>query len=222
VWNRSRGLLIFDLDGTLFNSETVTIPAVRSCFEQRGIPVPPDEVIFDFFGRPAGEFHDWVRSMTSADSASELVTAVSSKELEMIPVTGKLYPGVREILAELRVSVDSMAICSNGTEEYVPHVLAVHGIRDYFDAVSYKGDSKDDKPQMVYKLLEQFSICPAVVIGDRRDDIEAAHRNGLKAVAAEYGYGTLEEITSADAIAASPSDLPGIILPFLIGSRGQE
>ncbi len=210
-----RGLLVFDLDGTLFHTETVTVPAVKRCFEERGIPVPPDEEIFTFFGRPTREFHDWIRSMSSAEIVGELVSSVSGRELEMISVTGALYPGVREALAELSKSVAGMAICSNGMGTYVRRVLAVHGIGKYFDAIRCRGDSQDDKPRMVSRLLEQFGGGPAVVIGDRGDDIEAAHRNGLKAVAAAYGYGSADEISPADALARSPSDLPGIVLRFL-------
>jgi phosphoglycolate phosphatase-like HAD superfamily hydrolase len=47
-----------------------------------------------------------------------------------------------------------------------------------------------------------------VVIGDREDDIRAAHDNGLKGVGASYGYGRDGELAEADALASSASELP--------------
>jgi phosphoglycolate phosphatase len=51
------------------------------------------------------------------------------------------------------------------------------------------------------------------MVGDRSHDIAGAHANGVRAIGALWGYGSREELTSAaaDALAASPSDLPGLI-----------
>jgi phosphoglycolate phosphatase-like HAD superfamily hydrolase len=49
------------------------------------------------------------------------------------------------------------------------------------------------------------------VIGDRLADIEAAHENGLRAIAADYGYGTDAEIASADRVAQSVLDIPRLV-----------
>ncbi len=68
---------------------------------------------------------------------------------------------------------------------------------------------------MVRELLSKLEGRPAVVVGDRRTDIEAAHRNGLTAVAAMYGYGSEEELMGAEAAAASPSDIPDLIRALL-------
>ena len=38
-------ILIFDLDGTLFHTETVTVPAARTAFATHGLEPPPDAEI---------------------------------------------------------------------------------------------------------------------------------------------------------------------------------
>jgi len=209
------GFLIFDLDGTLFRTETVTIPAVQHCFQELGMPVPPADEICSFFGKPTREFHDWVRSISDVKNDSDLVDSISRTELELISVTGELYPGIPEVLTTLRKSVEKMAICSNGTGEYVPRVLREHCIIDFFDAVSYRGDSGHDKPFMVRELLEITPGPPAIVIGDRRDDIEAAHENAIGSIAAGYGYGKVDELKYADAVADKPGDLT-FLVPCLL------
>jgi phosphoglycolate phosphatase-like HAD superfamily hydrolase len=209
------GLLIFDLDGTLFQTETVTIPAVRQSFWAQGLPVPTTEEICSFFGKPGSEFHAWLASRCPQDKTSELMAAIDRTELELISQTGELYPQIQEVLATLRASVGQMAVCSNGPQTYVERVLAVHGLRLFFDAVKYRRSDQDTKPGMIRELLEHLASRPAIVIGDRRDDIEAAHQNGLKVISATYGYGWVEELGSADAAASSPSELPRLVRTLL-------
>lgn len=169
----TRGLLIFDLDGTLFRTELVTVPAVAKSFQAHGLAVPPDEAICSFFGRPAPEFHAWVRSLCPSEVGSEVIAAIDGNEMALISQAGELYPGVREALEELRTSVGHMALCSNGRHAYVSRVLAVHGLAPFFAVVRHRVSAQDNKLSMVRELLGRLKSRPALVIGDRSDDIEA-------------------------------------------------
>ena len=54
----------------------------------------------------------------------------------------------------------------------------------------------------------------AVMIGDRRHDVDAARHHGLPVVAVAWGFGTREELAAAapDALAATPEDLVRLLL----------
>jgi phosphoglycolate phosphatase-like HAD superfamily hydrolase len=54
------GLLIFDLDGTLFRTDSVTVPAVQTSFADHGLPVPPRETILPLIGTPGDDLRPWV------------------------------------------------------------------------------------------------------------------------------------------------------------------
>ncbi len=125
----------------------------------------------------------------------------------MISQAGQLYPGIMEVLARLRASGHQMAICSNGTRAYVERVVEAHELGQFFDVIRYRASGDDGKPGMVHELLGRMAARPGIVIGDRADDVEAAHQNGLAAIASAYGYGAAEELESADRIARSPGDL---------------
>jgi phosphoglycolate phosphatase-like HAD superfamily hydrolase len=211
----NRGLLIFDLDGTLFQAETVTVPAVQQSFQDQGLPIPGQEKICSFFGKPTSEFHTWLHSRCPQEKAAELIATVDSREVALISETGELYPRVLEILATLQALVSQMANCSNGPQDYVERVIGVHGLEPFFEKVRYRQFDQDSKPLMVCELLEQLKSRPAIVIGDRQDDVEAAHQNGLLAIAASYGYGAAEELKAADAAAACPSELPNLVRVLL-------
>jgi len=205
------GLLILDLDGTLFRTETVTLPAVQRSFEAFGLPVPPDDAVLFFVGRPVSAFHAWLRGQCSPEQAGALIAAVDCTELALIPETGQLFPGVRETLEALRVTVGQMAICTNGPRAYVERVVSTQDLATFFDAVRYRQSPADSKPRMVRELLGRLPARPALVIGDRGDDVQAAHENGLPAVAATYGYGTADELAQADAVSASVYALPDLV-----------
>jgi len=53
----------------------------------------------------------------------------------------------------------------------------------------------------------------AVMIGDRHFDIEGARANGVRAIGVGWGFGSHEELreAGADAIAATPAELPGLL-----------
>ncbi len=214
-----RGLLIFDLDGTLFRAETVTVPAVQRSFQEQGLPIPAPEKICSFFGKPNSECYAWFGSRCPQEKTAELIAAIDSRELALISETGELYPRVLEILATLQTLVGQMAMCTNGPQNYVERVIGVHGLEPFFEAVRYRQFDQDSKPLMARELLERLESRPAIVIGDRQDDIEAAHQNGQLAIAASYGYGAAEELKAADAAAASPSDLPDLVRSLLARGR---
>jgi len=217
-----RGLVIFDLDGTLFRAEAVTVPAVIRSFQARGLTPPPESKIRRFIGRPTREFHAWLDEVSPPGVGAEIARDVDRMEIELVPEAGGLFPGVHEALGALRKFVARMAVCTNGPRPYVEAVIGAYDLAPYFDAVRFLRQDGDDKIGMVRELLERFRERPGVVVGDRADDIEAAHRNGLAAVAVSYGLGEAAELAAADAIADSPARLPGLVSKLMARGRGTD
>jgi beta-phosphoglucomutase-like phosphatase (HAD superfamily) len=87
--------LIFDLDGTLFRTDTVSIPAAVSAAPR--VLVARDETIIDFF---AGRFRT---SAPLTDVPGDGAGAHPwTSELQLVRERGQLYPGVHETLTALR------------------------------------------------------------------------------------------------------------------------
>lgn len=202
-----RGLVIFDLDGTLLETARALVPAVEGAFGRLGLDPPAGEEICSFIGKPGSDFRTWIRRRSPAASADELLAIIDELELRFVCERAALYPGVREMLSELRESAEHLAICSNGSDPYVDTVLAAHDIAHFFDRVRHRMVPEDTKPLMVRGLLAQLGGRPAVVVGDRGEDVEAARENGLHAIAASYGYGSPGELDGATAVVASASEL---------------
>ena len=207
----SSGLVIFDIDGTLFQAQRVTIPAVQRTLAKHGLAVPNDKEIASFFGRPVEEYHTWLTEFCPRDKMDAIVAETDALELALIRDEGALYDGVPEALATLKDTGYTLASCSNGPVDYVGAVLDGHGLRPYFEIAICKGMGYAGKHAMVGDLLERLAQRPAFVVGDREDDIAAAHAHGAKAVAAAYGFGGDTEWKEADARAESPADIPKMI-----------
>jgi phosphoglycolate phosphatase-like HAD superfamily hydrolase len=218
-------ILIFDLDGTLFHTETVTVPAARTAFAMHGLEPPPDAEICAFIGRTSAEYNAWLRTLCPPPVAEALIKTAAERELELIGERGRLYPGVAEALRDLRGQAATLALCSNGSGRYVEAVLVTHEIDDLFDEVRFRRPGDVSKAQMVGELVARFrrNVHQAgIVVGDRHDDIEAARLNGLLAVGCAYGYGTEDELEAADAVAKDAVEMAAAVQRLLAerGARG--
>jgi phosphoglycolate phosphatase-like HAD superfamily hydrolase len=204
-------LIIFDIDGTLLQTDLVTVPAVQRTFAAHGLPQPDAETICSYFGRPVEEYLAWLASLCPPGHAAEIIAATNRLELELIGREGRLYPGAGEALAALKRDGHVLAICSNGPEDYVSEFLDAHGVRGFFDLVRTRGIKYDNKDAMVRAILGETTARPAIVVGDRHDDILAAHQNGGVAIATTYGFGSPAELRDADVPVYSPAEIPAAV-----------
>lgn len=208
-------VLVFDLDGTLFQTALVTVPAVQDSFRDAGLVVPDVAVILDFIGKPMSELTTWVHTVCGDRDGQQIMRRIDQRELELAESVGQLFPGVTEVLEGLKGEYRALALCTNGGPEYVNRIIDSQGIRPFFDMVRCRNDETDSKPMMVAEILRNLDSAAGVVTGDRREDVEAAHRNSLLAVGAGYGYGSDDELRCADAIAADPGAIPELIAQVL-------
>lgn len=217
----TQALLVFDVDGTLLQTHTVTVPAVQRTFAAFGLAPPAADAICSFFGRSVNDYETWLKSLCPPDIAEHVLAQTNALELDCLVREGRLYAGVPEMLETLSQEGHTLAICSNGPESYVQTFLSAHALAHRFSAVYARGNRYSGKTEMVGLILRSFVNRPLVCIGDRHDDIDAAHAWGGYAVAAAYGYGGAGERSHADATATEVRDIPGRINQ-LIGRRRIE
>ncbi|WP_339060662.1 HAD-IA family hydrolase [Tepidibacillus marianensis] len=112
---------------------------------------------------------------------------------------GSLYPNVKETLESLKDQGYALFIASNGLESYVKGLTEVLRIDHLFTAIYTAGGYQThSKVDLVAKLLKDFKVISAVMVGDRSSDIEAGKTNGLTTVACDFGFATEEELKGAD------------------------
>lgn len=211
-------LIVFDVDGTLFEADRVTPEAVRRVFSRHGLPDPGLDAVRRYLGRPVDEYEAWVMSLCPPDRAWQVLEETNTAELELIETAGRLYPGVPEMLASLQAAGHVMAVCSNGPERYVARFLDAHGVRPFMAAVQARDTRAVTKTDMAAELLARYPQCrPAFFVGDREDDMTAARANGMIPVGVAYGgFGAEHELVGAAHRLRDPRDLPALVDAYLM------
>lgn len=204
-------LLIFDLDGTLYRTESSFVRTMRRVYEAHGIAHPGDAAILGMVGETLASFLDWLGSQGFAGPSEDLQEEIGRIELEAIRDHGALYEQVPETLRDLRRAGALLTLCTNGDRRYVDAVLARGGIAHMFSRLSTLEAGGRSKKERVGDLLRAYPGRAGIVVGDRYHDVEAARHNGCPVIGAAYGSARDGELAAADARIRSFAELPAAI-----------
>ncbi len=208
---RTDRLLIFDLDGTLYDTRTSFVPTMRAVYGECGLPYPGDRVVLGFVGEPYPVFLDWLIGQGLPGDRDALGRRISEIELASIRERGELFPDVRGTLTALRDGGYAVSLCTNGDMIYAEAVLSATGVLHLFDELQTNETEGHTKAELVQELLRRVPHDRAFMIGDRYHDVQAGRANGCTVIGATYGYGPAEELEAADRLIDSFSDLPRVL-----------
>ncbi|MBS7262321.1 MAG: HAD hydrolase-like protein [Eubacteriales bacterium] len=212
--------VLFDLDGTLTDSGPGVINAVGYAIEKLGLPyLPPEERAY-FVGPPLLKAFEEKLGL-SGETAQEAVRLFREYYVPTGVYENALYPGVADMLARLRAADRRLMVCSAKPQFLAEKVLEHFGIGSYFEIVAAAALNGEytQKNAIIRRLFEQNRIGPAVLVGDRRFDCEAARHAGILAAAVTWGYAAPGELAAAgpDYTVDSPAQLTDLIL---LGGKG--
>lgn len=213
--------LIFDLDGTLTDSKPGIVGCLRKVIDARNLG---DQGSLDRFVGPPVE--EWTVELLPHANEEER-GALARDYRRCYDLEGwknnSVYAGVREMLTTLRNDGYPLFVCTSKHHKFALRILDLFELTPLFvavygDKLEYASHRKADLFAM---LLRENSVDreSAWMIGDRIFDIQAAHANQVRCLAAGWGYGSPEECAPADAVAATPADVPALVAP---GKRGND
>lgn len=186
-------LLIFDLDGTLIDSQLDLANSVNAARAQMGLPALSLELIQSYVGNGAPVL---IRRAMGPDAPEALVAETLERFLQhyrahMLDHTA-LYPGVRETLDHLRDAGKAMAILTNKPIINTVGIIEGLGLSGHFFRL-YGGNSFDQKkpdPIGIHTLMAERNTTAdrTVMIGDSAVDIRTARNAGVTACGVTYGF----------------------------------
>ncbi|MDE3064631.1 MAG: HAD hydrolase-like protein [Acidobacteriota bacterium] len=209
-WASSPGVVVFDLDGTVADSQEGILACLHETLALYGRRAE-DHELRALIGPPLDESF---RQLGFAEGELVEVVDVYRHAYDRVGVAlAHPYDGVIEVLRALRERGVTLALATAKRVDFAERMLEDFGVRDLFAAVA--GATVDDrlttKEEIVAEVrwLVDAVAGPAWMVGDRRHDVEAAATHGLVAVGALWGYGSLEELRSAGAqwLVAHPVEL---------------
>ncbi|MGG1519654.1 HAD family hydrolase [Paenibacillus oryzisoli] len=186
--------MLFDLDGTLFQTETLLLPAYHATFDAlraRGLyegATPPEERILGALGMLLEQIWERVMPESPQEVREEADRLLIHYQMEGLKDgRGVLYEGVSDTLRTLHGQGIRLFVASNGLEDYVKEVTKAMGISPLFEGLYSAGEYKTkSKVDLVKILLETHGVESAWMVGDRSSDVEAGLRNNLTVVACDY------------------------------------
>lgn len=194
--------LLFDLDGTLTDPFEGITRSVEYALNAFGIEVEDRRVLAPFIGPPLVESLTERYGFTMEDAV-----AAVAKYREYFAVKGlyenELFEGIPELLSDCRKAGYKISMATSKPTHYARIIAEHFDIARYFDAIH--GSSLDGtritKSSVVAEAVAEEHLDPtrALMIGDRRHDVEGAGEHGIRTVGVLYGYGSREEHEAAGA-----------------------
>lgn len=208
--------LLFDLDGTLLDSEPGILGCYRHTFQNLGFPVPPDETLRQFIGPPLTEAFRGLLGEAASAQAAETYRRCYDQQGKF---EANVYAGIEEALRAFSQRY-TLLVATSKRKMFGQQMLEHFGLAPYFKAVYgvLPSNLAEPKAALIGRILHDFGLQPqeAVMIGDREFDLIGAKANGIRTVAALWGYGSQQELEQhqPDALCPTPGDLAGIIASF--------
>ncbi len=209
-------LALFDLDGTLIDSEIGIVTTIEYALGKLGVTAPPRPQLRDWIGPPLRATFPRVLD----GDAARVEQAVAHYRERFDSVGWRehtVYPGIEAVVARLAARGMRLAVVTTKAAPYAARIVenlpfGAHFERTYCPPA---GSARSEKAAMIAQALADFAVAAdaAVMIGDRRFDIEGAKANDVRAIGVRWGFGSSEELQAAgaDAIADVPAQLPALL-----------
>ncbi|WP_430910652.1 HAD-IA family hydrolase [Methylobacterium sp. sgz302541] len=221
-------LVVFDVDGTLVDSQHLIVAAQATAFAEHGMTAPSRSQALSVVGLSLPQaFRRLVGDdgpiATLAESYKRAFNALRLDPANEEP----LFPGMADLLARLHARDDVLlGIATGKSRRGVDHLVAANGWEGWFSTTQTADDapSKPD-PAMLLQAMSETGIAPesTVMIGDTTYDMAMAVGAGAAAIGVAWGYHPPGALYAAGAVtvvetAERLSDLfPGSLDPALPG-----
>lgn len=199
-------IIIFDVDGTLWDSTDVVAKAWTDYLRQKeqiDLTITAGQ-LKTLFGKPLAEIAALVFPEYPENEQLRLIDGCCEAEHALLHITGApLYENLEKALQILSAQYP-LYIVSNSQCGYIELFLEKTGFAKYFQGHLCNGDTGLDKGSNIRQIADQNGLKDPVYVGDTMGDFEACRKAGVPFVLAEYGFG---EVSEPDMRISKPMDL---------------
>lgn len=213
--------LLFDLDGTLLETEPGILASFRHTLQTLGLPPRSDAQLRTHIGPPLKTSWGELVGAELTDRATEIYRQFYDAKGKFM---ARPYGGMLEALAQLSTSY-RLFIATSKRKVFALDMAEHFGLRPYFAEVYglLPENLAEDKAALIARILLEQSLNPqeTLMIGDRLYDLTGAKANGLGSIGVLWGYGSRGELQThhPTALCERPADLPSIISDLALGAK---
>lgn len=201
--------LIFDLDGTLWDSRAAIINIWNETLTTHNLLSKKIQLedMNQYMGLLSDDIIKDVVPGISEEQVRTLLSEIGKRENHVLGTQGGiLYPGVETTLRKLKDSGFNLFIVSNCQNGYIESFLKYHQFDDLF--VDFESYGRTQKPKSVNigSLMAKNQLSPkdSVYVGDTIHDLHASQLNYLPFIFCEYGFGHVDEKEKVSRISQFP------------------
>ena len=211
-------LVIFDLDGTLLNTIGDLVAAGNHTLTQMGFPQHPEDQYKHFVGNGIPKLIERMlppgHDKPTEERAYAMFTEYYAQHKSDLT---KPYPGMPELIRELRANGVICASNSNKAHEFSAELIRQNYGGDITEMIGYgAGFQPKPDPGAALELIRRTGVQPqqALYVGDSDVDIMTGHNAGIDVCAALWGFRSREELAAHNPtyMAENPEQLKKIIL----------
>lgn len=207
-------VLLLDLDGTLTDPKLGITNCIHYALERMGLTAPPADDLHWCIGPPLIESF---RILVGAADAERALALYRERFGTLGMYENELYPGIVDVVAAQAAVGRRIYLATSKAHVYAKPILEHFGLAKYFAGIygAELDGTRGEKPDLMAYLAEREGIMrgDAIMVGDRRFDVEGARHIGAAAVWADWGYGDNAErdLARPDAVCAQPAHLAEIL-----------
>lgn len=200
--------VLLDLDGTLSHSEPGILRSLQWACEQEGFPIPTEDEVRSVIGPP---FEVGLPSIGIPDDALErVINTYRGRYESQGAFENTLYDGIVEMLDAMAAGGLSLSVATAKPERTAHPILDYFEISDRFDvrAGATMTSERRTKAQVIAHALNELGIHGhpdlgemVIMVGDRDHDVVGAMYHGIPCIGVTWGYGAIEELLGAGAVA---------------------
>lgn len=184
--------LIFDLDGTLWDSSESVSISWNNILQNNNLTYKiTSQSIKKLFGKTNKEIANIVFNGLTESEQKKLITACNEEELNIIINNGgNLFNNVLEILQQLSKKY-KLFIVSNCQKGYIESFLTFYNIKELFSDFECEGNTKLSKKDNINLIIKRNNIKNAIYIGDTLTDLKSSIQSNIDFIYASYGFGNI-------------------------------
>lgn len=187
--------VIFDVDGTLWDSTDVVASAWNQAMEELGVVREPitGDILKTEFGKPMNIIVDNLFPMADQETKDEILRRACIYEHELL-INHKenlMFPGVREVFEKLSKEC-KVYVVSNCQCGYIELFLEKNNLEQYVTDIECYGNTLLSKGENIKLVIERNYIQNAFYVGDTLGDFNASKFAEIPFVYAKYGFAKVE------------------------------
>jgi phosphoglycolate phosphatase len=200
-------LVVFDVDGTLVDSQAHILASMERAFAGVGLAPPGREAVLAIVGlslpvamaRLAPGAPDRLDDLVAGYRSAFAALRMTGDPVALSP----LYPGARACLEALAAEPWTLlGIATGKSRRGLDHLLEMHDLRRLFQTLQVADDHPSKPhPSMLEACLSETGVVPerAAIVGDTSYDMEMGRAAGLRGIGVAWGYHAADTLRASGA-----------------------